>query len=133
MKLCVTDAQLAALRLEMSQQALALYQAAAEQDHRRLRGEIDRLREDRAAELARLADPAAPFVAHLQAEVAHWRMLFQAEKQRADLSVDQRLGERGLGPVTLPTRPLAPAAMPQTLEELLRNTELGAIGGEVER
>ncbi len=133
MKLFVTAAQEAAWRLEMEQAALQKYLVMAEHDHARLRGEIERLREDRREELARLADPAAPFVAHLQAEVAHWRMLFQAEKQRADLSVDQRLAERGLGPVTLPTRPLQPEAMPQTLEELLRNTELGAIGGEVER
>jgi hypothetical protein len=118
MKLFVTDAQMAALRD-------AAY-AAAQMDMRAHRqhyeSEIARLREDRTAELARLADPQGPFVAHLIAEVAHWRLL------HADISVDQRLAERGLGPVTLPPRPLVPEPAVDLMADLLKNTEFAAMG-----
>jgi hypothetical protein len=117
MKLFVTDAQLAQMRYGFADYERARFDAA-----------LDRLRADRDAEVARLRDPSAAFVAHLQAEVEFWRLLYTAERQRNDTATDQRLAERGLGGITGPTRPLAPERMPSTLEELIRSTELGAIG-----
>jgi hypothetical protein len=127
MKFLVTDAQLAAMRLVAATAVRADYMGMLNAQAARFDGELLRLRLDREQELARVADPQAPFVAHLQAEVEFWRVLYTAERQRNDVSTDQRLAERGLGGITGPTRPLA-ADMPSTLDELLRTTEMGDIG-----
>ena len=142
MKFFVTDAQLETWH---QQHVIDLKGARAQQDFvvRGLRdefeaerarlterhdAEIQRLREDRAAELARVADPAQPFVTHLREEVAFWRLLYTAERQRNDVSTDQRLAERGLGGITGPTRPLAPEPAANLMDEFLRQSELGQIG-----
>jgi hypothetical protein len=96
--------------------------------------ERDRWRDDRREEMARLTDPHGPYVAHLQNEVEFWRAQFLHERQRAEVSVDQRLSERGLGPVTLPPRP---TTMEETerlqretdkLTDMFRNPELAMMG-----
>lgn len=126
MKWFVTDGKLEAMWREISHTLRNEVEATLRARHD---AEIQRLRDDRAAELARVADPAQPFVTHLREEVAFWRLLYTAERQRNDVSVDQRLAEHRLGAITLPPRPLTPESpMPGSLEELLRSTELGAIG-----
>ena len=101
----VTDAQLAEIRWavarferEMSQQEMALVQVRHD-------AEIQRLREDRAMELARLADPHAPFLAHLLEQIALLRRDLLAERQRAEIAIDQcRVTHQQIGPVTMPPR-----------------------------
>lgn len=70
------------------------------------------------------------FIEHLQAEVEFWRKQFAHERQRAEVSVDQRLAERGLGPVTLPPRPIEPEP-PDPRIEALFSGEGASIGQEV--
>jgi hypothetical protein len=118
---CVTDAQLATLRWDAEERAREVVVA----ERNRHADELGRLTERVDAELQR--QEHAAFVAHLQAEVAFWRLLYTAERQRNDVSTDQRLAERGLGGITGPTRPLA-AEMPGTLEDLIRNTEMSMVG-----
>jgi hypothetical protein len=120
---CVTDAQLATLRWDAEARA----RAAVAAERNRHADELTRLTERVDAELQRQEHPHAAFVAHLQAEVTFWRLLYTAERQRNDVSTDQRLAERGLGGITGPTRPLA-AEMPGTLEDLIRNTEMSMVG-----
>ena len=82
MKWCVTDAQLAALRLAAHQEVLAT--AAARFD-----AELARLRTDHAETLARIVDPQGPFVAHLRDEVAYWRVqAYERERQRSEVAID---------------------------------------------
>jgi hypothetical protein len=105
MKWFVTDAQLAALRAELSQQAH--YAALTTIDTLRAdhAQEIQRLREDRAMELARLADPTAPFLAHLKDLVATLRRDVVHERQRAEVAIDVcREAHEQIRGVTLPPR-----------------------------
>lgn len=98
MRVFFTAADEAALRGEVGIQVVA----QAQMDHAR---EMDRVRADRAAELARVVDPSGPFVAHLTAEVAFWRAQFQHERQRAEVAIDRcRSEHQASGPVALPPR-----------------------------
>ena len=118
MKWCVTDAQLArisdAIRDEISTAHLQACQATVEALTERHDAEIARLREDRREELTRLADPHAPFLAHLTELVAILRRDVVHERQRAEVAIDQcRATHLGIGPVTLPPRPEMTAEMPR--------------------
>jgi len=127
MKWFVTDAQLAQMRLAIEQQALRIIDERAAADHARHMGEIARLREDREKELARLVDPTGPLVAHYREEVTFWRKQFLAERQRADIALDQcRVTHQGIGPVSLPPRE---DRLPREMETLFQtNPELAAMG-----
>jgi len=78
------------------------------------------------------AEPAPPrtdaFTDHLRHEVAFWRLQYQHERQRAEISVDQRLHERGLGPVTQPLRMDVPPQMDKEIQDLLTNPEFAGSG-----
>ena len=131
MKWFVTDAQLAAMRMQVGNQVWELARSDADRVRRQYDAEIQRVREDRAAELARVADPSAAYVEHLRAEVAFWRLQFAHERQRAEVSIDQRLHEQHKGPVTLPLREEGPPTGPvqhDLLDELMKNAEFAAMG-----
>lgn len=68
------------------------------------------------------------FIEHLRQEVAFWRLLFRQERQRAELSIDHRLSERGLGPVTLPLRQEMPEPLNRAIQDLLTNPEFTEAG-----
>jgi len=65
-------------------------------------------------------------LAHLEAENAWLRSQLIHERQRAEISVDQRLSERGLGPVTLPPRPTEPDHLPDEVRRLMHQPEFFA-------
>jgi hypothetical protein len=68
-------------------------------------------------------------VRHLEREVLYWRQLYQHERDRAEVAIDQcRTMHQSLPPVTRPPAPAA--AIQQTIESLLGGSELGAIGQE---
>jgi len=125
----VTDAQLAALHLEAARNVDQSYQNIVAALTARHDAEIQRLREDRAMELARVADPQGPFVAHLVAEVAFWRLQFQHERQRSEIALDQcRVTHQNIGPVSMPPREDRP---PSALASALgpdAEAELAAMG-----
>jgi len=127
MKWFVTDAQLAAMHLEHA----ARHADAWEREWERLKtlhdAEVRRLRDDRATELARMTDPQGPLVTHYREEVAFWRKQFLAERQRADVALDQcRVTHQGIGPVSLPPRE---DRLPREMETLFQtNPELAAMG-----
>ena len=127
MKWFVTDAQLAQMRLAIEQQALRIIDERAAADLARHDAEIARLREDREKELARVTDPSGPLVTHYREEVAFWRKQFLAERQRADVALDQcRVTHQGIGPVSLPPRE---DRLPREMETLFQtNPELAAMG-----
>jgi len=105
MRWFVTDAQLAAMRMD----AALVLRAQLKDEMHSVRAahdaEIQRLREDRAMELARLADPHAPFLAHLLEQLALLRRDVLAERQRAEIAIDQcRVTHQQIGPVTMPPR-----------------------------
>jgi len=127
MKWFVTDAQLAQMRLAIEQQALRIIDERADADLARHDAEIARLREDREKELARLVDPSGPLVTHYREEVTFWRKQFLAERQRADVALDQcRVTHQGIGPVSLPPRE---DRLPREMETLFQtNPELAAMG-----
>ena len=80
MKWFVTDAQLAAMRLAVGNQVWELARSDADRVRRQYDAEIQRLREDRAMELARLTDPQGPLVQHYEREVTFWRRQFLSER-----------------------------------------------------
>jgi hypothetical protein len=83
------------------------------------------MREDRAAEVARLTDPQGPFVAHLRGEVEFWRAQFLHERNRADLAIDQcRVTHQAIGPITLPPREATERPGP----DIFADPELAAMG-----
>ena len=59
-------------------------------------------------------------IAHLEAEVAFWRMQFVHERQRAEVAIDRLLATKQFGPVTLPPRPQEAA---DPVQDLLVNPE----------
>jgi hypothetical protein len=65
-------------------------------------------------------------IAHLEVENQWLRSQLIHERQRAEVSVDQRLSERGLGAVTLPPRPVEPPRVPEDLKGLLSQPEFFA-------
>jgi len=65
-------------------------------------------------------------IAHLEAENAWLRSQLVHERQRAEISVDQRLTERGLGPVTLPPRPTEPERLSDEVQRLMHQPEFFA-------
>jgi hypothetical protein len=135
MKWFVTDAQLVAIRRE----AEDLFQAIADTAAEGHAAEIERLtarfdaeralwRTDREAELARLADPSADFVAHLKDEIAFARHQVLHERQRAEVAIDQcRVTHQGIGPVSLPLRDDA-VTHTGTPADIFRDPELAAMG-----
>jgi len=127
MKWFVTDAQLAQMRLEIAEEMRAALQTALDASVTRYDAEIARLREDREKELARLVDPSGPLVTHAREEVTFWRKQFLAERQRADVALDQcRVTHQGIGPVSLPPRE---DRLPREMETLFQtNPELAAMG-----
>ena len=125
MKWCLTEAQLAALRWEAEARAREYLAEASAQLTDRHDREIERVRIDHLAALDRLADPSAPFLAHLLELVAILRRDVVAERQRAEVAIDQcRATHLGIGPVTLPPRPEMTAAMPREFTD----PELAAMG-----
>jgi hypothetical protein len=81
----VTDAQLDAM-MDATVSACAATVAAMSARHE---AEVARLRDDRREELTRLADPHAPFLAHLTELVAILRRDVVHERQRAEVAIDQ--------------------------------------------
>jgi hypothetical protein len=140
MKFFVTDAQLAALRLDIYEELVRQFTItlAAERDRYgaeiRRNGaasdsEIQRLREDRREELTRLTDPQGPLVQHYEREVTFWRRQFLAERQRTDIAVDQcRVTHQNIGPVTLPPREdRLPREFPATDEQALASLNIDGL------
>ena len=129
MKWFVTDAQLAAMRAEIADAHLTVYQAVLAREWEGHGAEIQRLREDRAAELARVADPSAAYVEHLRAEVAFWRLQFAHERQRAEVSIDQcRVTHQSIGPATLPPREdRLPREFPASEEQALASLNIDGL------
>ena len=122
MKWFVTDAQLAQMRGDIEanlRNAFAVWYAGRE-------AEIQRLREDRAAELARMVDPQGPFVQHLRDEVEFWRMQFRHERQRSEIALDQcRITHQGIGPVSAPPREeRLPSQFPASEESALASLNM---------
>jgi len=126
MKWFVTDAQLAAMRLELYEEISRDYQRAAAAIRERHDAEIQRLREDRTAELARLADPDAPFRAHLLDLVATLRRDVVHERQRAEVAIDVcRETHESIRGVTLPPRDdRLPREFPGSEEQALAGLNL---------
>jgi hypothetical protein len=121
MKWFVTDAQLAALRLQAHHEVLATYGL-------RFDAELMRLRSDHESQLARITDPQGPFVTHLREEIDFWRHQFLIERQRADIALDQcRVTHQGIGPVSLPLRE-SPVTHTGTPADMFRDPELAAMG-----
>jgi len=129
MKWFVTDAQLAAMRMQVGNQVWELARSDADRVRRQYDAEIQRVREDRAAELARVADPSAAYVEHLRAEVAFWRLQFAHERQRAEVSIDQcRVTHQSIGPATLPPREdRLPREFPQSEEQALASLNIDGL------
>jgi hypothetical protein len=123
MRFFVTDAQLAALQFAAQREGLATVAA-------RFDAELNRQRADHAAELARLADPAGPFVQHLRAEVDFWRIQFMHERQRGEVAIDQcRATHLQIGPVSLPLREDTVARPPA--RDPFNDPELAAMGDPI--
>jgi len=129
MKWFVTDAQLAALRAEIADAHLMAYQAALAREREHQEAEIQRLREDRAMELARLTDPQGPLVQHYEREVTFWRRQFLSERQRAEIAIDQcRITHQQIGPVTLPPREdRLPREFPASEEQALASLNIDGL------
>jgi len=127
MKWFVTDAQLAQMRESFTDMVHREIALTIETMRARHDAEIARLREDREKELARVTDPSGPLVTHYRDEVAFWRKQFLAERQRADIALDQcRVTHQGIGPVSLPPRE---DRLPREMETLFQtNPELAAMG-----
>ena len=70
------------------------------------------------------------FIEHLKGEVTFWRLQFMKERQRAEQSIDHRLHERGLGPVSGPLRFDVPPdqTTERMVQELLTNPEFAQAG-----
>lgn len=129
MRWFVTDAQLTQIRVLAEVTGRAQVQDAEYRVREQYEAEIARLRADRAAELARITDPQGPLVQHYREEVAFWRKQFLAERQRADIALDQcRVTHQNIGPVTLPPREdRLPREFPHSEEQAL--SALDALGG----
>jgi len=65
-------------------------------------------------------------IAHLEVENQWLRSQLIHERQRAEVCVDQRLSERGLGPVTLPPRSLQPETIPEEVRRMMNQPEFFA-------
>ncbi len=129
MKLFVTDAQLAGIVAEAEGRLRDTFTAWYAELQKGPQAEIDRLREDRREELARLVDPQAPFIAHLRDEVAFWRLQFLKERQRAEIAIDAcRVQHQGVPPVALPLRPQGEGGATAAEHDRFADPELAAMG-----
>jgi len=126
MKWFVTDAQLAEMCREATRIAESYTEARIAVVVARAEAEIQRLREDRNAELARLADPDAPFRAHLLDLVATLRRDVVHERQRAEVAIDVcRETHESIRGVTLPPRDdRLPREFPGSEEQALAGLNL---------
>lgn len=128
MRWFVTEAQLAALRAAIRDEVTGLVWQQWNATQASHDAEIERLRADRAAEVARMTDPQGPFVQHLRDEVAFWRHQFLHERQRTEVAMDQcRVTHQSIGPVSLPLREDAVKATGTPLD-IFRDPELAAMG-----